>query len=384
MTTTTLRQSPPARPAPTRDRRSLSADWLGALLITAPLIFLGVNLILLARLVLSPGWFFTFIHHNYAFNTLIFPCWALICGGIGLWQARRGARRPRRLRLWAWSLLGMAAALLGARGWATHLEPNLLFVRQVAIEAPAAARPLRMLHITDIQSGRVGAIERRQVEKIRELAPDLILFTGDLLQPVPPATIAGELPVIDQLLRSLTPPLGFYAVVGDVDGAFYHPLREGLGGMQLLENREVEIEAHGLRLSIFGLGLAPSRGWTGARQSVMEWLDRTDPTAFKILIGHGPDYILQTMDLPIDLCLAGHTHGGQIRIPFFGPIITYSEVPRDWALGYREVGATRLNVSGGLGGEHLAGIPTIRVNCPPEMTLFEIGPVGPEPQGSSE
>jgi hypothetical protein len=79
-------------------------------------------------------------------------------------------------------------------------------------------------------------------------------------------------------------------------------------------------------------------------------------------------------DVPVDLCLAGHTHGGQIRIPLVGPIVTLSYVPRSWARGFREVGATRLNVSAGIGCEHAAELPSMRLFCPPEMTLIELRP----------
>jgi hypothetical protein len=75
-------------------------------------------------------------------------------------------------------------------------------------------------------------------------------------------------------------------------------------------------------------------------------------------------------DLDIDLCLAGHTHGGQIRIPFFGPVVTLSNVPKEWAMGYRKVRNIRMNVSAGIGSEHAGDLPAIRFNCPPKMSLF--------------
>jgi len=94
-------------------------------------------------------------------------------------------------------------------------------------------------------------------------------------------------------------------------------------------------------------------------------------------MGHAPDYILDIVDLDIDLCLAGHLHGGgQVRIPFLGPVpIIYEEIlqswgshfPREWAMGYREVHNIRMNVSAGVGSG-----ASIRFNCPPSMTLFTV------------
>lgn len=91
-----------------------------------------------------------------------------------------------------------------------------------------------------------------------------------------------------------------------------------------------------------------------------------------ILLGHAPDYILSLGHLSIDLCLAGHTHGGQVRIPFFGPPITLSRVPREWARGMHEVGNTRINVSAGVGSEHMMDLPAIRFNCPTEISVIEL------------
>jgi predicted MPP superfamily phosphohydrolase len=82
--------------------------------------------------------------------------------------------------------------------------------------------------------------------------------------------------------------------------------------------------------------------------------------------------------LSIDLCLAGHLHGGgQVRIPFIGAIpFIYdalvhrvgSDFPRKWTAGYHEVGNTRINVGVGTGGAH------VRFNCPPTITLFTLRP----------
>ena len=63
----------------------------------------------------------------------------------------------------------------------------------------------------------------------------------------------------------------------------------------------------------------------------------------------------------------------QIRLPLFGPLITLSRVPRDWARGFRVIhDRIHLNVSAGLGSEHAANLPAIRVYCPPELTVIDV------------
>ena len=110
-------------------------------------------------------------------------------------------------------------------------------------------------------------------------------------------------------------------------------------------------------------------------RAIEPWLDQSDPNDFRILFGHSPNFALGVAESPIDLCLAGHTHGGQVNVPFYGPLVTYSEVPREWARGFRRIGIPYLNVSAGAGSNRRHGLPPIRFNCPTEMTLIELVPM---------
>jgi predicted MPP superfamily phosphohydrolase len=110
----------------------------------------------------------------------------------------------------------------------------------------------------------------------------------------------------------------------------------------------------------------------GNRALIEQWIQASHVQEFTILLGHTPNYLLNILDLDIDLCLAGHTHGGQIQLPFIGPLVTLSSVPREWALGYQTLQNLHVNVSAGIGAEHSSQLPSIRFNCPPTMTLFTI------------
>ncbi|MFC1734566.1 hypothetical protein ACFL1X_00510, partial [Candidatus Hydrogenedentota bacterium] len=156
---------------------------------------------------------------------------------------------------------------------------------------------------------------------------------------------------------------------------FYEGHGENMGGLTVLESRDVAPTIDRMRFRIMGLSRAESRHYEGLREKLESWLEEMDEEEFTIIMGHAPDYILDVAELPIDLCLAGHTHGGQVRIPFCGPLITGSSVPGDMVRGFHSVGNTRLNVSAGMGSEHADGIPAIRVNCPTEMTLIELVPL---------
>jgi predicted MPP superfamily phosphohydrolase len=89
-------------------------------------------------------------------------------------------------------------------------------------------------------------------------------------------------------------------------------------------------------------------------------------------MGHRPDFALGEVDS--DLLVAGHTHGGQVRLPFFGPVMTLSNVPRSWAAGVTKLPGNRtLVVSRGIGMER-GGAPELRFLCRPELVVLTIVP----------
>lgn len=93
---------------------------------------------------------------------------------------------------------------------------------------------------------------------------------------------------------------------------------------------------------------------------------------FHIVLGHRPDFALG--DIHADLLIAGHTHGGQVQLPFIGPLTTRTDVPRDWAVGVTDIGDGRtLVVSRGTGLErHHA--PRLRFMCRPEIVVIDLHP----------
>lgn len=335
------------------------------------LLFLAVNGSFLWHWSRFDFGFFTMVKRTYAFNTLIFPV-LLLFSGTWVLLISRVNRQDRRLSAIGIGFIVCAFFFVGLRVYATHYEPHRLVLRTVTIESPKIKQPLRVLHITDIQSDRVGDYEKRVFARIQELKPDLVIHTGDLIQPIRPATFESELPKMVELFQTLNIPLGVYSIIGDADEGLMGLTKEELGGCQLLENETAVIELMGFRLNLYGLTLDQSA--QGYPAGVRQWLDKANPEDFTILIGHRPDFVLHHNEDEIDLCLAGHTHGGQVRIPFVGPLSIASDIPRDWARGYREVGNTRLNVSAGVGCEHAEELPDIRVFCPSEMTLFELLP----------
>ncbi len=322
---------------------------------------------------------------TYLWGFLVAPILFLLWYGVG---------RIRGKRI-SWLLPVVALILLGNYIYATHIEPYRLKVREVTMISDKVSRPLRILHITDIQSDEIDEYEVSVFDQMIALEPDLILHTGDLIQrygwfdPQGHLDYLAELEKLAAQFRRLDPPLGVYNVRGDTDPYLNFEWFDTLANITTLEDQTDRISLpDGHSLSLLGLSLPGSR--SRGKQTLEDWLlpphdllDTTNsPPSLRIVFGHAPDYALALdqsqqerlfFDYP-DLALAGHTHGGQVRLPFIGALMTMSDVPREWARGWRDLGATWLNVSAGIGAEHAHGIPPLRWNCPPEMTLILVKP----------
>lgn len=298
----------------------------------------------------------------------LFPAALLACGLLAL-------RRSRRV---GGALIAVFLAMVVLRVWMFHVEPNWLASRHVVVPTPKLAAPLRIVHFSDFQSDGIDGHELRAVDRIIGARPDLVIHTGDILQPLPPLTLEGELPKAEALFSMIRPPIGFYNVVGDTDGTLVEVLATGWAGMRTLQSG-VETIGHGdVRIHLAGLTLGESRMLhePSTRARLEELQNRAQPGDLTIVMGHAPDYMLAARDYPFDLCLAGHTHGGQVNLPWIGPLITLSRVPRAWARGFRIEGATRLNVTTGVGAEHAEGLPSMRLLCRPEIVIIDLVPKG--------
>lgn len=324
---------------------------------------------------------FRMIHNAYDFNLFELPLMLLgisvICVGLAItW------RSSRRSLLWVGGIYAfLAVDLFALRYYVTYVEPERLVVHHVRIETPKLTETVRILHIADIQAGSIGPYQEEIFEKIETLNPDLILNTGDFLQVVPPATFESEWPKLHAMIERVHPRLGTYAVFGDTELEagkkmhLHHMKPEELEPLVMLSSRDVRIDTGGGQISLLGLNLFHSQDDEWAKRSIGPWLVESDLNDFRILFGHSPNFALGVTEVPIDLCLAGHTHGGQVNLPFYGALVTYSDIPREWASGFRRIGIPYLNVSAGAGSNRRHGLPPIRFNCPTEMTLIELVPM---------
>lgn len=290
--------------------------------------------------------------------------------GIALLVASAGRELSRTVRGLAWA----SFALVPIGIYATFVEPYALRTETASIPLAAARAgrtPITIGVLADIQCVAVTDREREAVRRVMEVHPDLILLPGDLVQ-----VGTHRLPEIQDdfraLLTPLSAPLGVYFVQGNCETK--EEARRLLKGtpVRFLDNEVVEVSLRDRRVSLCGVDLTFDSPQARAALARIEGAAGEDDV--RILIAHRPDVIADlSSNTRVDLIVAGHTHGGQVSLPFFGPPITLSEVPRRVAAGgFHELDGKRIYLSRGIGWEH-GQAPRVRFLCPPEVSLLALG-----------
>lgn len=247
---------------------------------------------------------------------------------------------------------------------------------------PDAFKGLRMVQISDIHSGSFNDKEAvaRGVQRILDLKPDLIVFTGDIVN-----NISQELKPYASIFAKLNAPLGVYSVLGNHDyGDYYgwatqeakHKNLQKLKDMQaqmgwrLLLNEHVHLERDGDKIALIGVENTSFKNRFKSYGNLAKAYDGAHETPFKILLSHDPshwDGEVNKQYTDIDLTLSGHTHGFQFGVEIPGFKWSPAQyVYKQWSGLYQE-GKQFLYVNRGFG---FLGYPG-RVGMLPEITLFE-------------
>lgn len=268
-------------------------------------------------------------------------------------------------------LLTLATGLLLA-GWSVLIEPGRLVVRHAPFPTerwPQTHPPLRIAVLSDLH---VGA-PHIDLAKLREIVattnaerPDVILLLGDYViqgvlggRYVPPESIA-------EALAGLRAPLGTVAVLGNHDwwddGT---KIAETLSdiGIRVLENDAARLDlgaGHGLWIA----GLADD---TTRRPDIPRALARVEDDSPVLMLSHDPAPFGAMTDRPL-LTLSGHTHGGQVYLPWVGALLSPGRASRRWAYGHIVENGRHLLVTGGIG----TSILPIRFNMPPEILVLDV------------
>jgi predicted MPP superfamily phosphohydrolase len=319
-------------------------------------------------------------------------------------SAKAIQRLPRAISVVFWVLLDLSQVVLPWLGWSALIAlmnagrvsylgavwaatPVALFSYLTAFAIVLAFRPkpsdvqiayhdvpvpglprtfdgYRILHLSDLHAGGLVSLHAT-AERLRPAAsldPDLIAVTGDFA-----SGMAGRIDAAAALLGGMSAKDGVVAVLGNHD----HWMGEervidalSKAGLKLLLNGSLAIPRDGEALYLVGVKDA---SYT-KRDDLSAALRGVPDGVPVILLSHSPEIMDQPLSARASLILSGHTHGGQVVLPYVGPIHVPSEVPRRLASGLHQLDGRWLFVNRGLG----EIFPPVRINCPPEMALLTL------------
>ena len=278
-------------------------------------------------------------------------------GSIAQRPEETGGRRRRKMRVMALAMAILVALAIAAGLDALFVEPFRIQVTHYDLQGNVAS-PLKIMDLSDVHTHRMGRNEMRTFEILAEEKPDLIVITGDCL-----GNGAGDYRPCENFYQQLHAPLGVWVVRGNWENdrpvhherAFY-----AKSGVHLLVNQSTIPRPD---FAVIGLD-DPSSGTPRLARAMAA----VPANVYKIALFHAPGFFDRIAG-KVNLCIAGHTHGGQVMFPFVHPFW----LPKDcdgFVSGWYEEDGTKMYVNRGLG---MSDLP-IRFDCRPEITIFTIHP----------
>jgi hypothetical protein len=239
---------------------------------------------------------------------------------------------------------------------------------------PASFEGLTACQLSDLHVDSETDLLR--VEKaltiIQATRPDMVFLTGDYFSTH--KSMKRYIGALQRLLAQLKTPLGVFAITGNHDhNASFWSIARALtnSGVRLLENENRRIEIEHRQVAIVGIGdlwsqrARPSRAFQGIR-----------PDDCTIVLVHNPDTAIYLRHLRPGIVLSGHTHGGIIRLPIYGPALrSFLKIGREFYSGLNRYRDFYIYTNRGLGTFPLG----VRVNCRPEVSIFTLRTAGDAP-----
>jgi uncharacterized protein len=242
----------------------------------------------------------------------------------------------------------------------THL--NVVEKHLAISQLPSALHNLKIAHLSDLHF--TGDMEQKYfdfvVDCTNQAQPDIIALTGDIIES------HFCLPWLTETLGRLQARIGKYYVLGNhdlrmKDLALVHTALQATG-FQYIGQSVQQVNWNDTPVLLAG-DEAP--WFAPPNQHLWQQMCQEHPQAFRLMLAHGPDRFAMAQTMHMQLMLAGHNHGGQVRFPLIGPLISPSVTGTKYASGLFYEQQTIMHVSRGISGEH-----AIRWNCAPELALL--------------
>lgn len=221
---------------------------------------------------------------------------------------------------------------------------------------------IKFAHITDLHFSRESKRERQVLEILRRENPDLIFITGDIVNFRKMFVCEGYL----KKITSFGKPVYFVFGNWDYKVNDFASLKEALKKLSInvLENENTTFQKGNAKINIIGVEDPFTK-----RANLKKALDGLDNSLFSILLSHSPDIFYEAKENHINLVLAGHLHGGQVRVPFLKfALYSPSKYGSRFLYGLFKINATTMYVNRGIGESHFP----IRIFSRPEVLIGSI------------
>lgn len=312
--------------------------------------------------IVKAGMFVTAVCGVYLVELALFIVFILARLGFVPRQKRRGLARAAVLCV---HVLAVGGALCMI--YALFVEPHWIEVVNVDVPTNRIKHvSLTVVQISDLHCDPARNDEDRVVQMVNDARPDVIVFTGDA------ANDEKGLPIFRDTLKRLNAPLGKFAVRGNIDRGFSDEDLVGGTGFVLLDGECAVVRKDGEAFCIVGVSNERVGQIHGILQRIIA--ARTPREMFTIFIHHYPGMVDEVYPGWVDLSLCGHIHGGQVALPFYGAVMTFSSAGKKYERGIYHAKGALLYVNRGIGTEN---IPVrARFLARPEITVFHIHPSG--------
>ena len=254
-------------------------------------------------------------------------------------------------------LVALLVLVIAAAVDGFFIEPYWIEVTHYQVAAPLAT-PLKIAHLSDLHTQGVGRREQRLLALLDAEQPDLIVITGDTVA----SGHGGNYAKVRQLLSRLHAPLGVWLVRGNWE--IVRPVRNERAYYASLGVNFLLNEARPAREDVWLAGFDDASSGTPNRDAALK---SVTPSAYTIALFHSPAYFEQ-MAGHCPLALAGHTHGGQVRLPLM-PVLWLPRGSGRFLSGWYKQNGSRMYVSRGVGTSALA----VRFLCRPELVILTLG-----------
>lgn len=284
-------------------------------------------------------------------------------GHLNRWSRRGRAPQAENIRLIPWvTMVGLRLTGLYSRAARNAVSPVLKRIRIAFDHLPESFDGFTILHLSDLHVDGDYDLATHVARELGDLEVDLCVLTGDYRFKTT-GTCERVYPNMQRLLSSVRSRRGVVGILGNHDCSEMVPRLEEIG-VRMLLNQAQELR-HGEH-SVWLLGLDDPH-YYGCDDLPGALVD-VPPDAFKILLVHSPEMIEEAAAHGIHLYLCGHTHGGQICLPFIGPLITRASCSRRFVRGAWWYKGVSGYTSPGVG---CSGVPA-RFLCPPELVVIEL------------